>query len=65
MAILEALRINLPSFHDSLLMESDAVNAFSWVSLGDEEGPWKFQLYLNETKSLVSSIQMKFWHVGP
>lgn len=41
LAILEALRIYSSSFHVSLLMESDSLNAISWV-LQDDSIPWKF-----------------------
>lgn len=45
--ILEALRIYSSSFHGSLLVESDSLNAISWV-LQDDSIPWKFHYYFHE-----------------
>lgn len=61
MAILGALHIHASvfffSFQDLLIVECDLQNSISWMSL-DEVGPWKFQFFFNEIKSLSSSIQV-------
>lgn len=44
LAILEAIRIYVSSFQESLIVESDYSNAISW-NLGVVEGPWKVQYY--------------------
>eukprot|EP00268_Persea_americana_P036637 TRINITY_DN3614_c1_g1_i6.p1 TRINITY_DN3614_c1_g1~~TRINITY_DN3614_c1_g1_i6.p1 ORF type:complete len:138 (-),score=27.70 TRINITY_DN3614_c1_g1_i6:344-757(-) len=63
-ANLEAIRIfTSTSFCSRLAVESDSLNAISWVS-SSAMFPWKFQFYLNEIRALSSSIQVSFIHVG-
>ena len=55
-AILEAIRIfSSTSFHSSLMVESDSLNAISWVS-SSTTFPWKFQFYMNEIRALSSCL---------
>ena len=64
LAILEVVRIFASSsFNSRLEVESDSLNAISWVS-SSAVIPWRFQFYLNEIRALASSIQVKFRHVG-
>ena len=51
------------SFTSRVVVESDFLNAISWVS-SLILFPWRFQFYLNEIKALSSSIYMDFQHVG-
>lgn len=62
LAILEALRLFLQSFHGSLVVESDSTNAITRVSQIACK-PWKFHFCFNEIKFLVSCIQVVFRHV--
>lgn len=62
-AILEALHFFvLASFHAPLILESDYLNAVSWVS-SSAKGPWRFQFYINEINSLKSFGRVKYQHV--
>lgn len=53
----------MSSFHANLVVESDSLNAIYWVS-SCAKVPWRFQFYFNEIKSLSSSLQVKFQHMG-
>lgn len=61
-AILGALRIVLSSSLKRLVVESDFLNAISWVS-SSSKPPWRFHFYLNESKCLASTFQVEFKHV--
>lgn len=62
-AILEALHIYCCFFQEQLILESDSQTAISLVN-SLASGPWKFQFYFNEIKSLSSSSQVFFSHVN-
>lgn len=57
--ILEALRIFRQSFADKLVVESDLLNAISWIS-SHRNFPSRFQFYLKLVGSLSSLIQVEF-----
>ena len=62
-AFLEAIRIfTSTSSRSRLVVESDSLNAISWVS-SSAMFSWKFQFYLNKIRALSSSIQVSFIHV--
>ena len=64
LAILEAIRIfSSASFQSSFVVQSDSLNAISWVS-SSTTFPWKSQFYMNEIRALLSLIQVGFKHVG-
>lgn len=62
-AILEALWIYSPSFHEKLMAESDSMNNILWAS-SSSRSLLRCHVYLNEIRVLVSSIQAVFQHVG-
>lgn len=63
LAILEALRIYLPSFNERLAAERDSSACISRVS-STEWGSLKIHFYLNKFIFLSSSNQIAFRHVG-
>lgn len=62
LAILEALRIFSRSFQRRLVVESDSLNAISWVGINISK-PWKVQFTFNGIKDLASNIGATFHHV--
>lgn len=62
-AILEVLRLSMYSSYYKLIVESDLLNAISWVSFS-VVFPWRFQFHLKEAKIFPFSIQVEFKHVG-
>lgn len=63
LAILEALWVRaLASFQAPLVVEIDSLNDISWMSSFAIKR-WRFRIYSNEIKSILSSIQVKFQHV--
>lgn len=59
LAILEAFRIFSSAFQYRLIMESNSMNAISWVN-SMNPSHWKILFYLNEIKALASSVQANF-----
>ena len=62
LAIHEALKLYKVSFNHPLIVESDSLNAISWVT-NLAKGPWRFYFYLNEIKSLSSQLEVEFRHI--
>eukprot|EP00268_Persea_americana_P056975 TRINITY_DN6784_c0_g1_i2.p2 TRINITY_DN6784_c0_g1~~TRINITY_DN6784_c0_g1_i2.p2 ORF type:complete len:105 (-),score=19.94 TRINITY_DN6784_c0_g1_i2:1073-1387(-) len=62
LAILEALRICFSNNFHSIVVESNSLNAISWMSCLEED-LWKFQFLFNEIKTWSSSLNVEFHHV--
>lgn len=62
LAILDALSPYSGIFLEQFIVESESLNAISWVN-SREESPWKLKFIFNEIKSL-SSIQVAFTNVS-
>lgn len=52
----------LQVFQDPLTVESNSSNAITWV-VSEDTGPWKFQLHLNEIRSMTSHLKVEFQHI--
>lgn len=50
------------SFRQPLIVESDSLNAISWMS-NSAMGPWKFYFLLNKIKFLSSELEVEFRHI--
>ena len=61
-AILEALRVYKVLFNHPLIVESDSLNAISWVA-NSAKSLWRFYFYLNEIKFLSSELEVEFRHI--
>lgn len=62
-AILETRRLFASSFQSKLVVESDSLNAISWVT-SSALTPWRFTFYLEGIKMLSSLMEVVFRHVG-
>lgn len=62
LAILDALSPYSGIFLEQFIVESESLNAVSWVN-SREENPWKSKFIFNEIKS-QSSIQVAFTNVS-
>lgn len=61
-AILEAIQIyNSSSLQSKLVLESDSLNAMSWLTSVDKT-PQRFQFCFKEIRALSLSIQVEFQH---
>ena len=61
LTILEAPCIYHSFYHHNLIMESDSINAISWVK--SLRGPWKMHFLFNEIGLFVSEMQLTFQHI--
>lgn len=53
----------VPFFHHKFTVESNSMNAISWIS-PSVVSPWRFYFYFNEINMSSSSIQAEFWNVS-
>ena len=64
LSILETLRLFSALFRQPLIVESDSLNAISWVS-NAAKGLWKAYFCLDEIKFLSSELDVEFRHILP